>query len=239
MPLCHLSWTRSRARDLSIFEGPVCSALLALGGPRPALLARGGPPPALLARGGPPLAQLPRGGPPPAEHVIAYEPCLRPEVVLFANDPAGSAKPRRRRSRTKGHRQAGSSSADPRWGEAPSAPPRTNTARRPSRRAVARQFARASARIERSANYRHGLQLVLELAAELQRVLEPPQRERWLALEEALLEHSSRLYRAYFRAGLECRCSAHERSGAGVVRLSSPARLELLAALARLLGLDG
>lgn len=233
MTLCLLSWTRSRPTDLSSFAAPVCGAQLP----------RGGPPPARLPREVPPAAQLPREVPPPARYVIPYEPCLRAEVVLFANDPSGAAKPRRRRSRSKAPRQAGSSSAGPQWGDAPPFPPRANpsprASRRPSRRAVARQFARASARIERSAEYQSGFQLVLELAAELQGVLEPAQRERWLALEDALLEHSSRLYRAYFRAGLECRLSAHERSGAGAVRLSSPARLELLAALARLLGLDG
>jgi hypothetical protein len=83
------------------------------------------------------------------------------------------------------------------------------------------------------------LHVVLELGAELQRVLEAPQRERWLALEDALLEHSSRLYRAYFRAGLECarERSAYDRSGAGSGRLPSPAQLELIAAFLRLLGL--
>src|SRR6187399_994795 len=115
MPLCHLSWTRSRARDLSRFEGPVCAALLSRGDPPPALLPRGDPSPALLPRGGPlpallphggPLpALLPRGGPLPTQDFIAYEPCLRAEVVFFANDPSGAAKPRGRRSRTKGPRQ--------------------------------------------------------------------------------------------------------------------------------------
>jgi len=84
------------------------------------------------------------------------------------------------------------------------------------------------------------LQVVLDLGAELQRVLEPPQRERWLALEDALLEHSSRLYRAYFRAGVECgrERSAYERAVAGSGRLPSPAQLELIAAFLRLIGLD-
>jgi len=95
------------------------------------------------------------------------------------------------------------------------------------------------------------LQVVLELGGELERVLEPAQRERWLALEDALLEHSSRLYRAYFRAGLKYgyQRPAHDASGgssaglgggsgaSGSGRVPSPAQLELLAAFARLLGL--
>jgi hypothetical protein len=116
-----------------------------------------------------------------------------------------------------------------------------------SRRA-ARQFARASARIERTSEYRDSLQVVLELCAELERVLAPTQRERWLALEDALLEHSSRLYRAYFRAGLEYgrQCPAYDRSGAvrgagsgggGSLRVPSSVQLEFLAAFARLIGL--
>ena len=133
---------------------------------------------------------------------------------------------------------------------------RAASQRSASRRAVLRRFARASARIERSSEYRRSLQIVLELGGELERVLEPTQKERWLALEDALLEHSSRLYRAYFRAGLTYgrQLPACERSddprvrsgggsssggpgSSGSGRVPSPAQLELLAAFARLIGL--
>jgi hypothetical protein len=57
--------------------------------------------------------------------------------------------------------------------------------------------------LERTPEYRASLQRLLDRGAELQAVLDPAQRERWLALEEAFFDHSSQLHRAYFRAGVE------------------------------------
>ena len=177
------------------------------------------------------------------------------EPVLFVNETAGGRKRRRRGSAPERPRQAHSSPAGPRRAALPPAPSAT-APRAASRKAVLRQFARAAARIERSAEYRRSLQVVLELGGELERVLEPAQRERWLALEDALHEHSWRLYRAYFRAGLKYMCERPACAGpsgrsagpggagsgagserSGPERVPSPAQLELLAAFARLLGL--
>jgi hypothetical protein len=60
-----------------------------------------------------------------------------------------------------------------------------------------------TARIERSGAYRRSLRQVLTLVDQFQQSLDAEQRERWLALEEELLEHVSRLNQAYFRAGVE------------------------------------
>src|SRR5262245_23767788 len=55
------------------------------------------------------------------------------------------------------------------------------------------QLARAAARIERSREVRRSLRRVLELVGALQAVLEPAQRARWLAFEDAFLDHNARL----------------------------------------------
>ena len=196
---------------------------------------------------------LPAGCLPYAQLPYAQRP--RPELVLFVNETSGGRKRRRRGSAPERPRQAHSSPAGPRRAALPPAPSAT-APRAASRKAVLRQFARAAARIERSAEYRRSLQVVLELGGELERVLEPAQRERWLALEDALHEHSWRLYRAYFRAGLKYMCERPACAGpsgrsagpggagsgagserSGPERVPSPAQLELLAAFARLLGL--
>lgn len=107
----------------------------------------------------------------------------------------------------------------------PRRPSRSEVARKPLRR-LRRQFARVTTRIERTPEYRQSLQRVLELSQELEAALDSAQRERWLALEEALLDHGVRLHRAYFHAGVE--------QGRRSVR-GTPGALEqeLLLALAR------
>jgi len=75
--------------------------------------------------------------------------------------------------------------------------------RHAQRRALQRRLERVTSQLERTPEYRQSLQSVLELGSQLQGVLDAAQRERWLALEEALFDHSSRLHRAYFCAGVE------------------------------------
>jgi hypothetical protein len=58
-------------------------------------------------------------------------------------------------------------------------------------------------RIERTREYQLSLSHVLELGQRFQAQLAPTQKEQWLALEDALLEHTSRLNQAYFQAGAE------------------------------------
>jgi hypothetical protein len=89
------------------------------------------------------------------------------------------------------------------------------------RRALRRRLARASACIEKSSEYQRSLAKLAELAAGLQQGLDTAQKSRWLTLEEAMLEHTARLNRAYFYAGAEAgarqarvRPSASQRSSA-------------------------
>jgi hypothetical protein len=70
-------------------------------------------------------------------------------------------------------------------------------------RASRRRLSGVTGRIERSAVYRHSLKQVLALVEEFQSSLDVQQRERWLTLEEALLEHVSQLNQQYFYAGVE------------------------------------
>jgi hypothetical protein len=105
--------------------------------------------------------------------------------------------------------------------------------RRAKRRAIEQRLSRVSLQIEHSAACKASLQRVTELGEAFQRELSAPQRERWLTLEDALLDHASLLYRAYFEAGVEY---GHDTSGE---RPSGTARSEpdadAVAALARLI----
>ncbi len=83
-------------------------------------------------------------------------------------------------------------------------PPRAASHQRSrARRALRRRLAQASARIERSGEYQRSLAQLAELAAGFQQGLDAAQRGRWLTLEETVLEHTARLNRAYFHAGVE------------------------------------
>jgi hypothetical protein len=73
----------------------------------------------------------------------------------------------------------------------------------PRLRASNRRLSRAAMRIERTSEYQLSLNRVLELGQRFQAQLEPSQKEQWLELEDALLEHTSRLNQAYFQAGTE------------------------------------
>src|SRR5689334_3477984 len=75
--------------------------------------------------------------------------------------------------------------------------------RHAQRRALLRRLSHVTAQLERTPEYRQSLQRLLALGGQLQSVLDASQRERWLALEEALFDHSSHLQQAYFRAGVE------------------------------------
>jgi hypothetical protein len=66
-----------------------------------------------------------------------------------------------------------------------------------------RRFSQATMRIERTSEYQSSLSRVLDLGQRFQADLDPSQKEQWLALEDALLEHTSRLNQAYFQAGAE------------------------------------
>jgi hypothetical protein len=76
-----------------------------------------------------------------------------------------------------------------------------------------RRFSQAAMRIERTSEYQLSLEHVLALGQRFQAQLAPAQKEQWLELEDALLEHTSRLNQAYFQAGAEFgRQSARLRS---------------------------
>lgn len=109
--------------------------------------------------------------------------------------------------------------------------------RRGKRRAVEQQLARVAAQIERSEPYRASLGRVLKLGDDFQRTLSEPQRASWLALEDALLEHTERVQRAYFLAGVEVGkrpLAPRSKSTRGPVRRADE-RAELLSMLARLI----
>jgi len=97
-------------------------------------------------------------------------------VLLFREDRVSSARRGKRQARRLRHAQ---------------------------RRALLRRLEHVTSQLERTPEYRRSLQSVLELGSQLQGVLDAAQRERWLALEEALFDHSARLHRAYFCAGFE------------------------------------
>jgi hypothetical protein len=73
----------------------------------------------------------------------------------------------------------------------------------PRLRASNRRLSRAAMRIERTSEYQLSLSRVLELGQRFQAQLQPSQQGQWLELEDALLEHTSRLNQAYFQAGTE------------------------------------
>jgi hypothetical protein len=75
--------------------------------------------------------------------------------------------------------------------------------RRVKRRTLERRLARATEQIEHSEPYQASLRRVVELGHEFQRGLTEPQRAHWLHLEDALLEHTQHLQRAYFEAGVQ------------------------------------
>jgi len=63
------------------------------------------------------------------------------------------------------------------------------------------RFARTQRQIEQTALYQQDLAKLAELAAQLRAELPPGTDVRWLELEEALLSHTARLARIYYRAG--------------------------------------
>jgi hypothetical protein len=114
-------------------------------------------------------------------------------------------------------------------------------------RALSRRFASVATRIERSQAYQRSLKQVLDLAETLKKALGDSQREHWLALEEALLEHNSCLNEEFFYAGVELgrkkgrrrsvapSHAAHVRPGARLAGRESPPDAELIRALAELI----
>lgn len=105
--------------------------------------------------------------------------------------------------------------------------------RRSKRRTLERRLARAAAQIEHSEPYQTSLRRVLELEQSFQRELSAPQRESWLALEDALLEHTERSQRAYFEAGLAL--GRRDREHDKAPQRGRDARLDAFSVLARLI----
>jgi hypothetical protein len=106
--------------------------------------------------------------------------------------------------------------------------------RRWRRRALEQRMARVASQLEHSGQHQASLRQVLKLGADFQRTLSEPQRERWLAFEEALLEHTERAHRAYFRAGVEVgrRALPQPRPSS---QLQPDERADLLSLLAQLI----
>jgi hypothetical protein len=75
--------------------------------------------------------------------------------------------------------------------------------RRSKRRTFEQRLARVAEQVEHSEQYQASLRRVMELGRDFQSMLTEPQRAHWLDLEDALLEHTERVQRAYFEAGIE------------------------------------
>lgn len=113
----------------------------------------------------------------------------------------------------------------------------------PRLRVSNRRFSQAAMRIERTSEYQLSLSHVLELGQRFQAQLEPSQKEQWLALEDALLEHASRLNQAYFQAGAEfgsqsARLRSHSHRAIAHARKVTAERVrdgEIISALAELI----
>lgn len=98
--------------------------------------------------------------------------------------------------------------------------------RRARRRMIEQRLSRVAAQIEQIDELKSSLRRLAELGDDFQRGLDAPQRARWLVLEDALLEHASRLHRAYFEAGV--------KFGRGACRSNGEAPLEQADAVATL-----
>lgn len=106
--------------------------------------------------------------------------------------------------------------------------------RRSKSRTLERRLARVTEQIEHSEPYQASLRRVLELGDNFQRALSEPQRAGWLAFEEALFEHTERLHRAYFEAGVKVGRSARGEHAGGSLR-PRDSRVDEFSMLARLL----
>ena len=87
---------------------------------------------------------------------------------------------------------------------------------------------------EQRQDYRERLAKVLTRSAEFQASLAESQLERWLALEEALLELSWWLHGAYFRAGFDLGQKTRRRASRGTRAAPQQAQAEFVLALTRL-----
>jgi hypothetical protein len=78
-----------------------------------------------------------------------------------------------------------------------------------------RLLAAAAARIERTREHRRSEQALHQLVAGFRAELTEAQNARWLAVEEALLEHAARVNEAYFWEGTRASMrlgARHERA---------------------------
>jgi len=112
--------------------------------------------------------------------------------------------------------------------------PRRWRRRRGQCRALEQRLARVASQIEHSGQHQASLRHVLKLGADFQRTLSEPQRERWLAFEEALLEHTERSHRAYFHAGVDAGRRTLSQSGRSAQHQSDE-RADPLSLLAQLI----
>lgn len=94
---------------------------------------------------------------------------------------------------------------------------------RGARRARRRGLSKTVSRVERSAEYRRSLDELHQLASSFRHGLDGAQREQWLLLEEALLAHSERFSRAYYRAGFRCGVEWSARSRGARSEVQRPA----------------
>lgn len=94
------------------------------------------------------------------------------------------------------------------------------------KRAAYRYLSAVASRLERTASYQVSLRRVLECAEQFQRTLDPAQRARWLALEDALFEHAWRQNQAYFLAGVDFARDLEETRGGKRGRKSRSAERE-------------
>jgi hypothetical protein len=116
--------------------------------------------------------------------------------------------------------------AEERPAEAARAAPERQEPRQRERR---RLLGTASARVERTREYRESLSALQELIVSFRGALDETQRARWLVVEEAFLEHASRANEAYFWEGTRARLAARARDE----RTAIAALADIIARLAR------
>jgi hypothetical protein len=92
-----------------------------------------------------------------------------------------------------------------------------------------RLLASAAARVEHTREYRRSLEALQELVASFRGALNETQRARWLAVEDALFEHASRVNEAYFWEGTRARLAVGTRHQ----RAAIAALADIVALLAR------
>jgi hypothetical protein len=150
----------------------------------------------------------------------------QPARPYAASPRANAARSGRRARRRSASGREESKRSGPEPAEAEPAVPKS---REPSLREKRRLLAAASARIEGTREYQNSLKSLDRLVASFREGLNEAESARWLEVEEAFLEHASRVNEAYFWEGARARSAARARHE----RAAIAALADIIARLAR------